>query len=85
MPLIRARTTVSDRSELSEDALTGEQGSLGVPDQTERRVAYSSGRPSCNLPFFILIHEVAALLSFVAYLKTFCAVFSAAATTWSIL
>ncbi len=25
-PLVRARTTVSDRSELSEDALTGEQG-----------------------------------------------------------
>ena len=31
-PLVRARTTVSDRSELSEDALSGEQGSLGVPD-----------------------------------------------------
>ena len=44
-PLVRARTMVSDRSELSEDTLTGEQGSVGVPNQTERRVAHPSGRP----------------------------------------
>ena len=83
--LVRARTTVSDRSELSEDALSGEQGSLGVLGQTERRVATPPDGRDRNLPFWTLFHEVAALISFVAHLKMFCAVFRAAATTWSIL
>ena len=84
-PLVRAHTTVSDRSELSKDVLTGEQGSLGLPMKPNGEWAVPPDGRDRNLPFWILCHEVAALLSVIAHPKMLRAVFSAAATTWSML